>query len=226
MGKVGKMQYVNERRVDLGMRTSLLEAAAQLLAEEGPGSLTTRRVAAQAGSSTMGVYTHFGSMGELVRAVVDEGFARLSHLLTQVPRTDNALVDLAGIGQAYLVNALANPHLYAVMFGAASLGQYRPQTTEERNAGKYTFDEVIGAASRAIAAGQLHPADPVLVASQLWSAAHGVIMLYTGGYFGDSPRDASRILLPALENMMIGLGAAPEVIREAIREARQLRTPG
>lgn len=216
------MHCVNERRVDQGMRTLLLESAARLLAEEGPGALTTRRVAAGAGASTMAVYTYFGSMGELARAVVDEGFFRLSTLLRQVPQTDNPLVDLTDIGHAYMVNAIANPHLYAVMFGAASLGQYRAQAPDELSAGKYTFEEMIEAGSRAIAAGQVKVSDPVLMASQLWSAAHGVIMLHTAGFFGD--RHVAKILVPTLRNVMLGLGADKDAVSDAIRQVARRHT--
>ena len=63
------------RRPDV--RRRLLDAAAQVLAEEGPSALTARRLTRDVGASTMAVYTHFGSMPALVREVVADGFARL-----------------------------------------------------------------------------------------------------------------------------------------------------
>ena len=101
------------------MRMRLLEAAARLLALEGPGALSARRAAREVGASTMVVYTHFGGMKELVTAVVREGFARLADLVTAVPRTDDPVADLYAMLGAYRRTALANPHLYAVMFGSA-----------------------------------------------------------------------------------------------------------
>jgi AcrR family transcriptional regulator len=151
---------VNERRADPTVRVRLLEGAARLLAEEGPAALTLRRVAAEAGTSTMGVYTHFGSMPDLADAIVAEGFARLRTLLVEVPPTDDALADLAGLARAYLIHARRNPHLYAVMFGTASLGRYRPQTADERERGRDTFDEIVHAAERAVAQGRLRAGVP------------------------------------------------------------------
>jgi hypothetical protein len=49
------------------VRRRLLEEAARLLGEEGPAALTTRRLAREAGTSTMAVCTHFGGMPALVR---------------------------------------------------------------------------------------------------------------------------------------------------------------
>ena len=81
------------------MRRRLLESAAHLLGEEGPSALSARRLAAEAGTSTMAVYTHFGGMPALVRAVVAEGFRRLYERVGAVPLTDDPVHDLhAGRG--------------------------------------------------------------------------------------------------------------------------------
>jgi AcrR family transcriptional regulator len=199
---------VSERRADPVVRVRLLEGAARLLAEEGPSALTLRRVAAEADTSTMGVYTHFGSMPDLADAVVAEGFARLAALLAEVPRTDDAITDLAELGRAYLANARHNPHLYAVMFGTAPLGRYGPQTTDERERGRYPFDEIVAAAARAVEQGRLRPAEPAAIASQLWTAVHGYVLLDVGGYFG---RDGvAHVLVPMLVSLLSGLGADPD----------------
>ena len=194
-----------ERRADPEVRVRLLEGAARLLTEEGPAALTLRRVATEANTSTMAVYTHFGSMPALADAVVTEGFARLAALLAEVPRTDDAIADLAGLGRAYLINARQNPHLYAVMFGTASLGKYSPRTADERGRGQYTFDEVVETAGRAVAQGRLRPAEPLAVATQLWAAIHGYVMLDVGGYFGED--GVEQVLVPMIVNLLGGLGA-------------------
>jgi len=205
---------VTERRADPTVRVRLLEGAARLLAEEGPSALTLRRVAAEAGTSTMAVYTHFGSMPDLADAVVAEGFARLGALLAEVPRTDDALADLAGLARAYLVNARTNPHLYAVMFGTASLGAYRPQTADERERGRYTFDEIVATAGRAVDQGRLRPAAPLDIARQLWTAMHGYVMLDVAGYYGDG--GAEHVLVPMFVNLLSGLGADRAAARASI----------
>jgi AcrR family transcriptional regulator len=196
------------------VRTRLLEAAARLLAEEGPSSLTLRRVATEADTSTMAVYTHFGSMPDLADAVVAEGFSRLAVLLADVPRTEDAIADLAGLSRAYLINARQNPHLYAVMFGSAPLGKYRPRTAQERSRGRYTFDEIVKTAARAVDQQRLRPAEPLAIASQLWTAMHGYVMLDVGGYFGEDA--VERVLMPMLVSLLSGLGADPDAARTSI----------
>jgi AcrR family transcriptional regulator len=206
---------MTERRADPAVRVRLLEGAARLLAEEGPSALTLRRVATEADTSTMAVYTHFGSMPDLADAVVAEGFARLATLLAQVPRTNDAITDLAGLARAYLVNARQNPHLYAVMFGTASLGKYRPRTADERQHGRYTFDEIVTTAGRAMEQGRLRPAEPLAIASQLWTAMHGYVMLDVGGYFGED--GIEHVLVPMFVSLLSGLGADPDAALASIK---------
>ncbi|GGQ81993.1 TetR/AcrR family transcriptional regulator [Couchioplanes azureus] len=212
---------MTERRANPAVRVRLLEGAARVLAEEGPSALTLRRVATEADTSTMAVYTHFGSMPDLADAVVAEGFARLAALLVEVPATDDAITDLASLGRAYLVHARQNPNLYAVMFGTASLGSYRPQTASERERGRYTFDEIVAAARRAVDQGRLRAADPLEIAGQLWTAMHGYVMLEVGGYFGDD--GVERVLVPMFASLLHGLGADRDA---ALASIRTLATAG
>jgi AcrR family transcriptional regulator len=209
---------VTERRAEPAVRVRLLEGAARLLAEEGPSALTLRRVATEADTSTMAVYTHFGSMADLADAVVAEGFSRLAALLAEVPRTDDAITDLAGLARAYLVNARQNPHLYAVMFGTAPLGKYRPQTTDERERGRYTFEEIVETSRRAVEQGRLRPAEPLAIASQLWTAMHGYVMLDVGGYFGED--GVEHVLVPMFVSLLSGLGADPDAALVSIKTVR------
>src|SRR5881392_2064946 len=94
-----------DANADNGMRPALIEAAARLIATEGVAGLKLRRVAEEAGTSTMAIYTHFGGMPELRRAVRREGFARLTASVVAVAHTDDPLADLARICRAYYENA-------------------------------------------------------------------------------------------------------------------------
>ena len=60
-----------------GVPERLVEAAIRLLAEQGPSAIKARTVASAAGLSTMVVYSHFGGIPELTRAVIDQGFKEL-----------------------------------------------------------------------------------------------------------------------------------------------------
>src|SRR6478752_6185718 len=108
----------SDRSAEPDVRRRLIELAADVLGEEGPAALSARRLARDAGTSTMAVYTHFGGMPGLVQAVVAEGFRRLYDRVAKVELTDDPVADLVAAASAYRANALASPHVYAVMFGS------------------------------------------------------------------------------------------------------------
>ena len=51
--------------------------------------------------------------------------APLEPLAAAGPGHDDPAADLTAMAAAYRAHALAHPHLYAVMFGATTLGGYR-----------------------------------------------------------------------------------------------------
>src|SRR5918911_3428049 len=99
-----------------GLRTALVDAEKRLIATDGAASLTLRRVEAEVGTSTMAIYTHFGGMPELRRAVRHEAFARLADQLRRLRTTDDPVADVWMLGRAYYVNAVADAELYRVAF--------------------------------------------------------------------------------------------------------------
>jgi AcrR family transcriptional regulator len=209
------MASVSPRTPEPQVRERLVEAAATLLADEGPAALSTRRLANEVGTSTMAVYTHFGGLPQLVRAVVNEGFARLAEHMDAVPQTDDPLTDVYELGVAYRANAHDNPHLYVVMFGSASLGGYR-LAKEELAEGRYTFDLLVAATQRVMDAGIWKRDDPEAVAGQLWCSLHGFVMLEFAGFFAGKsevadqpmlPSAADRVLLPMMTNLAVALSA-------------------
>ena len=186
------------------VRRRLLEAAALLIDEDGPDALTARRLAKAAGTSTMAVYTHFGGMPALVREIVAEGFTRLEEHQGRVPRTDDPMADLLALSMAYRENAMANPHLYAVMFGATSLKGFT-LTDADMAIGLASFATLTEFVSRAMDAGHLRREDPARVAAQVWTAMHGYVMLELAGLHLSRGNPVEHVMLPLLANLVAGL---------------------
>src|SRR5207248_3865646 len=160
-----------DANADNGMRPALIEAAARLIATEGAAGLKLRRVAEEVGTSTMAIYTNFGGMPELRRAVRQEGFARLARHLAQVGESDDPVADLAMLGLAYYDNALSNPHLYRVMF------MEQPLDEADAAARTETFEVLVAAMQRCIEDGRFASADAADLATQFWALGHGVVSL-------------------------------------------------
>ncbi|WP_051386112.1 TetR/AcrR family transcriptional regulator [Actinokineospora inagensis] len=113
---------------DLALRVRLLDRAGELLSGEGAAALSLRRLAADVGTSTTAVYSLFGGKPALVRELYVEAFQRLGKRLRAVVPTGDPADDLVRLGIAYRDSALADPHLYSVMFGATVPG-FEPDDT-------------------------------------------------------------------------------------------------
>nr|AGO97151.1 TetR family transcription regulator [Streptomyces sp. CNT-179] len=205
---------MSPRRADPRLRTSLIDAAARLLATEGPQALSTRRIARESGSSTMAVYTHFSGIGGLVHAMVREGFARLEEHLSQVRFTDDPVCDLALLGRAFRANATRNEHLYPVMFGGCSVAGFS-LSEEDRQHGRYTLRHVSTCVHRCVASTRFDSADPELVAHRLWISVHGLTTLQLGSYL-IPPYDGDRCFEDQLIALMVGCGDTPEDARRSV----------
>jgi AcrR family transcriptional regulator len=213
---------MSPRPADPLLPTALMEAAAKLLAEEGPAALTTRRLAATVGTSTSAVYTHFGGMDDLVRALVHEGFARLHRRMSRVEPTDDPVADIMTLGYAYRANALDYPQLYLVMFGSSGLGGFA-LADDDRQHGRYTLETLVEAVGRAVEQGRFRPDDVVQTAQQMWIALHGLVTLDLGGYLVE-PYDADACFEAQLRTMALGAGddvtaAAASLARSRLRRA-------
>lgn len=210
------MGAVSPKVADPAMRTALIEHAARLIAEEGPDALTLRRLAAEVGTSTMAIYTHFGGMEELRRQVRREGFDRLAEHLAIEP-TDDPVADLIVMGWAYHVNATTNPDLYRVMFMERTLDDGLGSRLDHA-----TFQMLIDAVSRCLDAGRIRPADPLVLANQLWATSHGVAALHLAGILDAG--DAIETLEALGANLLAGFGDDLEHLAASYEQASSRMT--
>ncbi len=72
-------------QTDRNVRDELLRVAVDVLNQDGPDGLQTRKIASAAGTSTMAVYTYFGGMPGLIAAVADEGLRQFDAAMTMPP---------------------------------------------------------------------------------------------------------------------------------------------
>lgn len=187
------------------MRARLIERAARMLRAREP--VTLRSVVAGTGVSTMAVYTYFGGMDGLWRAVRQEGFTRLAARLDDVPLSADPVRDLAALGAAYVSNALAGPDLYRVMFDAGF-------ELEDPAAADETLHCLVRAVERAKDAGRFRPdVDPLALATQSWAVGHGLVSLVATGPLSHQALDHGVTVLTAL---FTGCGDDPGTCRRSV----------
>jgi AcrR family transcriptional regulator len=151
-------------------RDTLLDAALLLLEEHGPAAVRVRDVAAAAGQSTMGVYTHFGSKQGLLEQLYLHGFERLADRLENVP-SGGGRRELLKFAAAYRAFALDSEALYGLMFERVT-PDFVPSDTSRR-AGLATFEML---AAR-LAEWRPDRTDPAADAHLVWAAMHGLVSI-------------------------------------------------
>lgn len=213
---------MSPRQPDPAVRARLLDAATRRLADGGPEAVSARRVASDAATSTMAVYTHFGSMDDLLAEVWREGFRRFGAALERPGRTDDPVADWMAQGWGYRQFALGEPHLYTVMFREGLAG-VRRGTAEDQALALGTFLSLLGRIEACVAAGRWVLDDVPLAGEVVWAAVHGLTVLELSGYHGPAGRDPSAAYAESMLRLSIGFGDHPDAARRSLRRARRRR---
>jgi AcrR family transcriptional regulator len=93
----------------------VLEVAATLLREQGPGALTTRQVCEHAGITAPTLYHHFGDKGGLMRALAARELQQFFAQKRSTRPTGDALADLMRGWDDWVAFARSRPQLVAAL---------------------------------------------------------------------------------------------------------------
>lgn len=169
------------------IRTLILEAARDILSEQGFAALSMRGIAERIEYSPGTIYLYFKDKDDLIREVVKAGFERLEaairDMLATLPETMNAADQYGATGRAYARFALENTAYFRVMFelpGVAHLIEC-PQPEPGAPRGD-VFDEVVALVAKAGDEGSLMIDDAGRAAVIGWGLIHGLVSLYLGGH--------------------------------------------
>lgn len=215
------------------VRDELLRVAVDMLNQDGPDGLQTRKIASAAGTSTMAVYTYFGGMPGLIAAVADEGLRQFDAAMT-MPSTSDPVADLVATGIAYRQYAIDRPHMYRLMFGSTSAhGINAPAhdvltlSVAEINDHYPSFAHVVRGVHRCMLAGRIAVGSPdddaivVATAAQFWASVHGFVMLELAGYYGAQGSAVGSVLAALTSNLLVALGDSPELVQKSQHDAVQ-----
>jgi AcrR family transcriptional regulator len=149
-------------------RRRIVDAATKLLAEGGRDAVTTRAVSAAAGVQPPTIYRLFGDMQGLLEALAAHGFSTyLEQKISREP-IDDPVDDLREGWNRHVEFGVANPELYALMYGSPRAG--RPFEAATRAA-----ELLHGLVERIAAAGRLR-LDVDAAAEMLHAVGTGVTL--------------------------------------------------
>ncbi len=196
---------VMARMKDPAIRTLLLERAAHMLRAREP--ITLRSLVAGTGVSTMAVYTYFGGMDGMWKALRQEGFTRLAARFAAVRVSVDPVQDLTALLASYVGNALEHPDLYRVMFDVSV-------ELDDLAAADATLEYLVQAVRRAQDAGRFRAElDSLDLATKAWAIGHGLVSLVANGPL---PRGTLDYGVPMLTAQFIGVGDRPDQSRASV----------
>jgi AcrR family transcriptional regulator len=201
-------------RRHLRTRQAILDAALEIINQDGPEALSMRTLAERIDYSPAGLYEYFGGKEEIISAVCEEGQRALHEAMSQVDPTLPPSAYLYEIGQAYIRFALAHPDYFLMMFTLtppAPTSYMSPESQPEAAQSEPTaYDILVQAVQRGLDAGAFHERpgfglEEITYAA--WALVHGMAMLRVTA-LRDFPADLSPSDHEALFNFMRGLQAA------------------
>jgi AcrR family transcriptional regulator len=154
------------------LRSALLDAALELLEEDGGAGLSLRAVARRAGVSTAAPYRHYADREALVSAVAAVGYQDLGQRLVAVHPEPSTVDEVAAVAVAYVRFALERPALFRIMFEGDC-----DREDDERVAAVAAVSQYV----RSIVERAFPDADPEALATATWALVHGLAVLHLDG---------------------------------------------
>lgn len=164
------------------LRSALVDAAIELICEDGLAALSLRAVARRAGVSHAAPAHHVGDRAGLLAAVAVRGHEVLAVEMAEAARETDpdaapGAVVAAGI-RAYVRFAARRPELFGPMFRRELWAGHASDVDEALRAGLAALRDVVGQEQ---AKGWLPGREPGAVAVAVWSLAHGYASLAEQG---------------------------------------------
>src|SRR5262245_22575946 len=145
-GGMGIVERKEREREEI--RRKILDAAHELFMTEGYERVTMRRVAEAIEYSPTTIYNHFEDKDDLVQALCNEDFARLTQHLQNQPAPKDAIDVIRQLGRAYAQFGLAYPNHYRFMF--MTPGKFEHPQDHDISPGEQAFALLRAAVENAI----------------------------------------------------------------------------
>lgn len=182
------------------LREELITACVRLIATEGIGAVSLRRVAREAGVSPAAPYHHFADRSTLLAAISTQGYEMLTAQLRQARRkAPTAARALGALVETYVHFAREHPaHLHLMLRPELAEPEHHPEATVAGEAAIQVLTETVEDCQRE---GSAPSGDPTILVGMVWALAIGIVTLWLDG---------------PLENRCISLGTTPEALTAQI----------
>lgn len=182
-------------------RGRIVNAAWQILNDDGLDAISLRRVASDLDVTAPALYAHITGKEDLLASLAERALGELKdHIAPQPGR--GAAATIVTSGRAYVRHLLEHPNSFRLLFRENT----DVATGEPAGARHPEIEDLFAClgpvVERGIANGELRDVDADVVAFGLWAAAHG---LATGLHLGRPADDADQLVESVLDTLVTGL---------------------
>jgi AcrR family transcriptional regulator len=188
-----------------GTADRVASAALAILVAEGAAAVTMRRVAADAGVTTMATYRHFPSREVLLRSVADSAFAELGKTWSRWPESMDFTSRIGQLQGDYLDFALGRPNLYRFLILDRQLPEARRFPEDFADGGSPLLNPVMETVELGMREGALRADDLLEVTLAVITPAMGLVQLYLGGRIGLSENDFRALVERTTRRVLDGI---------------------
>lgn len=168
------------------MRRNVLDVAERMVSEGGFESITIRGIARELGYSPGAIYEYFENKEAILVTLFFHGTGgfveQLNEAWNSMSEDTDAISVYKRMGEIFRDCALANPELYRFTYSVMKQPEDWGEADEEDGV-PLGLSLVVRATARGIAQGDLVDADPMIIATSMWTAAHGFVSLEIAGHF-------------------------------------------
>ena len=176
------------RKTPGDLRMAILETSLVLIDKKGVAGLSMREVARRLGVTHQAPYHHFEGRGAIVRAIVDEGFAKLGTALTRAVRPEqSALENYTATGHAYVRFALTHSAYFRLMFRPELVPPRTVPKGEDKSNAPDSFAVLVDCVRALQREGHVAAGDPMETVLLSWAAVHGIASLTLDGPARNQP---------------------------------------
>lgn len=141
------------QRIREELRLKIIETAREQMGTRGANELSLRAIARELGMASSAVYRYFPSRDDLLTALIIDGYTAIGETVeaadARAPR-DAYLDRWLAVCRALREWALANPHVYALVYGSPIPGYQAPAgTVEPATRDKIVYGRIVSDAYRA-----------------------------------------------------------------------------
>ncbi|KAA3657936.1 MAG: TetR/AcrR family transcriptional regulator [Chloroflexi bacterium] len=163
------------------LKNALIKAGIEILAKNGIGGLSLRKVAQKAEVSHTAPYAHFADKQALIAAISTEGYRQLyEQVIIVTKRYENDPIrQMLETAWTYVQFAMNDPDQFKIMF--SSVLEKEKEYPDYVEMSQKTFQQVVAVVVNCQEVGVLQDGPGELTAVSIWSAVHGLIALLLEG---------------------------------------------